>query len=83
MQDTQFEYAGHVVDISVGEVSAESATGVYLTTIRLTPLRADGSRGEEIVLAKNAQGIFLDAAAAREDAAAKTRTYLDRLQGDE
>lgn len=83
MQDRQFEYRGHIVDISVRQPSAESDTGVYLTTIRVTPLRADGSHGESIVLAKNSQGIFLAETDAYEAAEGKTRTYLDRLEAGE
>jgi hypothetical protein len=83
MQDRQFEYRGHIVDISVRQPSAESDTGVYLTTIRVTPTRADGSHGDAMVLEKNSQGIFLSEADAHEAAEGKTRTYLDRLGADE
>jgi hypothetical protein len=82
MQDPELEYRGHVIVIKVRRFSAESDTGIFLTSVTLTPLDASGLRGAAVVLAKNSQGIYLDEAAAYDAAVVKTRTYLDRLAGE-
>ncbi|ANN66060.1 hypothetical protein [Bordetella bronchialis] len=78
MRDIEsFEYRGHAVSIDVRPVSAESDTGVYLTTIAVAALDADGQPGPPVHLCKRAQYVFLDAASANAAAVSRAKAYID------
>ncbi|OZI59484.1 hypothetical protein [Bordetella genomosp. 11] len=78
MRDTEsFEYRGHRVTIEIRQPSAESDTGVYMTTIMVAGPAADGSFAPPEYLCKRSQYVFLDDAAAREAAVTRAKAYID------
>jgi hypothetical protein len=81
VKDEVLEYQGHRIRIQVGEVDAESATGVFLTSVTVWRIARDGSLANETILARRSQGIYLDGDAAYAAAQQKAMRYLDGLAG--
>lgn len=78
MRDTEtFEYRGHLVSIDIRQPSAESDTGVYITTISIAAHGADGTPGAPVYLCKRAQYVYFDSAAAHAAAVSRAQAYID------
>lgn len=78
MHDTEsFEYRGHLVTIDIRQPSAESDTGVYMTTITIAAPGADGKPGAPAYLCRRAQYVFLDDAAAYAAAVSRAKAHID------
>jgi hypothetical protein len=78
MRDIEaFDYHGHFVTIEIRQPSAESDTGVYLTTITVTAPGPDGRPGAPLVLCRRAQYVYMDEAAAYDAAVARAKAHVD------
>lgn len=82
MKDEVLRYRGHRVRIQVSEVDAESATGVFMTSITVWRVGVDGVLENETLLAKRSQGIYLDDDAAYAAAQRKSERYIDGISGE-
>jgi hypothetical protein len=83
MRDTEtFEYRGHLVTVDIRQFSAESDTGVYLTTIAIAAPGPDGKPGMSVYLCKRAQHVFLDDSAAYAAAVSRAQAHIDELAAD-
>jgi hypothetical protein len=83
MRDTEtFEYRGHLVTVDIRQLSAESDTGVYLTTIAIAAPGPDGGPGMPVYLCKRAQYVFLDDSAAYAAAVSRAQAHIDEQAVD-
>lgn len=78
---SSFEYRGHQVAIDIAQPSAESDTGVYLTTITIAAPGPDGRPNAPQYLCRRAQYVFLDEAAAYAAAVERAKAYIDGRGG--
>lgn len=82
MRDIEvFDYRGYFVTIEIRQASAESDTGVYLTTITVAAPGPDDRAGASAVLCKRAQYVYLDESSAYAAAVSHAKAHIDASIG--